>query len=334
MSDATTSASRRGTVFLQALPDFGRISETVRSVLADRSDLRVWVPRCGAGAEACSWAALLRAGVPRKLRIFATDTSLRAAIEGTFSDDEVGALGESERRSMVVRAADGWEVAPSLRQHLVCAEHDLGRDPPLGKLDAIGLMSAAASEPSWLDLVPRLADSLRIGGLLYVGDALPDALPVDELRPIGPGLYQRLGRHGTEPIATPDGPAPLPSDSALLACLAPPSLIVDAQGRVRRRIGAVHGYLLAPHVGWPRALADALPPPLVEAAQAAIRAVRGGAQAGREVRDGVQITSRPLPNHMTALIFEPVSEIAALTARNARLAARLAALEARLGAED
>lgn len=299
--------------------------------LADRTEVRVWVPRCGVGAEAFSWAALLRPSRPAKLWIFATDKGARASIDGIFSDAEVEPLDDAERSALVVRGVEGWEGAPGLRQHLICTEHDLLRDPPLGRLDAIGLMSAATDAAEWPALVERLKGSLRVGGLLHVGDAMAGEALGDGFTAIAPGLYQRLGRRGTLPIATSDAPAPLPSDHALLAMLAPPAIVVDAEDRVRRRLGPVHAHLLAPHAGWPRALDDALPPARLAAVRALLAHAREGAADATVEIDGLRLRAHLLANQMIAVVFEALDDrLQRLTAANARLAAANAELRAQV----
>lgn len=333
MSNVSSGTERRGSVFLQALPEYTHIRHTVQTLLGDRPEVRVWVPRCGAGAEALSWAALLRSPRATKLRIFATDTGVRSTIDGIFSDDEVERLTEFARRSLLVRGADGWEAAPSLRRHLICAEHELLRDPPLGRLDAIGLLSAGAEAVEWSSLVAHLKDSLRIGGLLHVGDALPESELGEGFLAVAPGLYQRMGRHGTVPLSSDELPGPLPSERALLSALAPPTIVVDHQDMVRRRLGAIHPHLLAPHAGWPRALDDALPIGLVAVAREVLTRARDG-QAGliRAQQDAHRITAHTLPGGMVALVIEVIDVDAhrRLTAENARLAAINADLRARL----
>lgn len=313
---------------MAALSGYADLCETSIAILRDRPKVRVWVPRCGAGAEAYEWAAILRAHVAG-LIVFATDAQVHGCCTGLFSDAEVAPMPEARRRAVLDRAADGWEAPPRLRHHIIRADHVLLSDAPLGKMDLVSLHNAQITAEEWPAMLRTVQRAMRTGGLLFVGDAEVPAL-TDGFSVVGPGLLQRLG-----PVSEPAGqiaPPPLPGDAALLALLAPPTLIVDAHDRVLRRLGAVGAFLIAPDAAWPRPLAEAVAPPIAAAAADLLRAVRQGKAVMSRVSGGVRLTARRAGDALVALSFDAQDSTAALTAQNARLAAINADLRARLAA--
>lgn len=323
-------------------PAFEEIRVAARAVLASRPRVRIWVPRCGAGAEAYSWASMLHDLVGTPVRIFATDVRVLDKCTGEFDAAEVDGLLTQLRRNLLVAAPDGWSASPALRHHLIRADHALLTEAPIGNVDLISLQSAALTAHEMPIVLTRLRDCVAPGGLLYMGDALTRAAAqaalLDGFSPIAPGLFQRLG---AVPIATGvPAPMPMPDDAALLEQLAPPTLVIDVQNMVRRRLGGVARYLIEPDGAWPRPIEEALPEGICGASAALIDRVRGGEASATIITDGVRLTARSLATPMERAVgvilltvnAEDRGAVQALTAQTARLAATNADLRARLNA--
>lgn len=307
-------------------PRFEFAREAVIEILGERPKVRLWVPRCGAGAEAYEWAAILRRHIAG-LVIFATDDNVHAACTGLFSDDEVMPLMDTPRHAVVERAPGGWEISPRLRHHVIRADHVLLQDAPLGRMDLISLGNARITTDEWPAVLRMMQRCLRTGGLLFIGaDTMPT--PHDGFTSVAPGLLQRLGP--TSAPARGVEPPVLPTDADLLDLLAPPTLLMDAHQNVNRRLGAVRPYLLAPDNPWPRPLAEAVPATIAGPARTLMATVIEGKELATAIAGGVRLTVRRVADELFALTLNAHDQTAILTGQNARLAAANADLRARL----
>lgn len=150
-------------------------------VNGDLPGIRVWVPGCATGEEVYSLAMLL---AERRDAVGA-----RIPIQILASDIDEAALGVARRRrypSMVTRGVSperlerffikkegAYEVCDDLRSLVVFSSHDVTRDPPFTRIDLLScrnlLMYFEAGMQ--LNVLKRLAYSLRPGGYLFLGSA-------------------------------------------------------------------------------------------------------------------------------------------------------------------
>ncbi len=137
------------TRFFRDATMFENVAEAVRLSLVSGSDpdapIRLWVAGCATGEEAYSLAILmreacLRAEVPRRVIIFATDIDdravsfARAGLYGSAIEAEV----DAERlESHFNKEGSGYRVAKHIRDMCVFSKHDLVKDPPFSRLDMI-----------------------------------------------------------------------------------------------------------------------------------------------------------------------------------------------------
>ena len=280
--------------------------------------------------------------VQTPVRVFATDAGVFGQCTGEFSAEEAGGLLTQLRRNLLVAAPDGWSASPALSHHLIRVDHALLTEAPIGNVDLISLQSAELTPSEVPIVLARLRECVAPGGMLYLGDALTrtaaQAALLDGFSPVAPGLFQRLGstRRATGVAA----PMPLPDDAALLEQLAPPTLVVDAQNTVRRRMGGIERYLIEPDGAWPRHLSQALPEGIAQASLELLARIRDGEASATIMADGVRLTARslasPLDRSLGAIVLSANAEdrgaVQALTAQTARLAAANADLRARLNA--
>ena len=174
--------------------------------------LRVWVPHCGAGAEAYSLAMLLlehasvaqRGAVP--VQLFASDADGRAievARTGRVPWIASTAIGPARLRRFFVETLDGYQVRPELRRAVSFARHDLLSDLPFLHMDLIccRYFLTYLRRESRLAVATLLQQSLDDDGYLVLGRA-------ERLGELGTAfeqvsrrwsVYRRIGRTRSTP---------------------------------------------------------------------------------------------------------------------------------------
>lgn len=165
--------------------------------------LRIWSTACSNGQEPLSLAILLheRGIDPNAVEIMATDVSTGAvarARSGKYSQFEIQ-RGLSMHRMVAWFEGQGadWSTRPDLLQHIKFRQHNLIADAPLaGRFDIVlcrNLLLYFSAELRHAAF-ERLADALRVGGLLVLGasetvtDQTDRFVPSPEWR----GLYRRV----------------------------------------------------------------------------------------------------------------------------------------------
>ena len=104
--------------------------------------LRLWSAGCATGEEAYSLAILLceamdQLGIHRDVKIFATDASKNAidhAGEGTYQNAITADLTRERVTQFFQPKGQGLQVTRRLREMVIVARHDLGRDAPFSKM--------------------------------------------------------------------------------------------------------------------------------------------------------------------------------------------------------
>lgn len=107
--------------------------------------LRVWVAGCATGEEAYSVAMLLleyaeRLASPPALQIFATDideAAIATAREGSYSETIEADVSQDRLRRFFTKEPGGYRIKMDVRERVLFAVHNLIKDPPFSKLDAI-----------------------------------------------------------------------------------------------------------------------------------------------------------------------------------------------------
>ncbi|QEG33289.1 chemotaxis protein CheB [Bythopirellula goksoeyrii] len=146
---------------------------------ADGDELRVWVAGCASGEEAYSLAILIDEALrsARKnldVKIFATDihpNSLEFAATGFFPKESLSQVDPERIKRYFEESAEGFQVNNHLRQMMVFAKHNVFKDAPFTRLDAISCRNLLIYlQP----LAQKKALSLfhfglRTGGILILG---------------------------------------------------------------------------------------------------------------------------------------------------------------------
>jgi two-component system CheB/CheR fusion protein len=112
------------------------LDEVIRTITND--ELRVWVPGCSTGEEPYSIAMLLAehresTGQRFKVKIFATDVDQRAverASAGFYPESIAADVPSYLLAKYFVRRDENFQIAQTIREMVVFAQHDLTKDPP------------------------------------------------------------------------------------------------------------------------------------------------------------------------------------------------------------
>lgn len=137
------------TGFFRDREPFELLKTVVFPRLLDRrtvdAPIRIWVPGCSTGEEAYSIAICLLEyldgrSAPHKIQIFATDIDDDAMARGRhalYSKNLALDLAPERLQRFFTRQDDGYLVSRQLRELVVFAHHNVGKDPPFSRLDLV-----------------------------------------------------------------------------------------------------------------------------------------------------------------------------------------------------
>ena len=108
-------------------------------------EVRVWVAGCATGEEAYSIAIMLlehaeRLPSPPSIQIFATDideAAIQTAREGYYTEAIQADVSQARLRRFFTKENGGYRIKKEVRASVLFAVHNLIRDPPFSRLDAI-----------------------------------------------------------------------------------------------------------------------------------------------------------------------------------------------------
>jgi two-component system CheB/CheR fusion protein len=258
------------TTFFRDGEPFELLKKLVIAKLFEGRDMadtvRIWVAGCATGEEAYSIAMLLLEEASRhdlrpSIQVFGTDLDARAlaaAREGRYPAAIEADVGEERLRRFFAREGGGYRVRQELREMVLFAVHDLLRDPPFSRVDAISCRNVLIYLER--DLQEQVCSTfhyaLKPNGFLMLGTSEAADYPTGLFRVLDRSarIYQaapqtgdtmRLPPHLLGPIAVreqiaPFGRAVSPSTTLTEATrhriaverFAPPSMLVDATHRV------------------------------------------------------------------------------------------------------
>ena len=141
--------------------------------------LRVWIPHCGAGAEAYTMAMLLAeqmndAQRATEVQLFASepdDRAMQTARAGEIPRIAGMAIGPGRLARFFVESRHGYRVTKELRQMVVFARHDLLCDLPFLHMDLVccRYLLTHLRPPARAEVARILHRSLDDGGHLILG---------------------------------------------------------------------------------------------------------------------------------------------------------------------
>ncbi|MFP5258973.1 MAG: PAS domain S-box protein [Acidobacteriota bacterium] len=314
----------------------GLVAPSLLDNLGPGEVLRSWVACCSTGEEAYSVAMILAEqlcarGENRPIKIFATDLDAKAletARKGVYPRRVVESIGEARTAAFCRCSDQDCAMAPELREDIVFAVHNLLRDPPFLGMDLIVCRNFLIylNPDVQAKVLSLFTHALRPGGFLLlgpaetIGAAQPFFTTVDKKWRLYqrkasaagafdlPSGYLAAARVGGMPMAQraqialpdPEGVA----EAALLARYAPPSVLIDPNGRVLRLVGDLNPYLElgagAPSLNVHKLVRKPLRPCLRQSLEAVlaegVEQVRGPVALDETDREGVMLRACPMPD--------------------------------------
>jgi two-component system CheB/CheR fusion protein len=173
------------TSFFRDKEPFEALKGTVFPRIIDHRDpevpIRIWVPGCSSGEEAYSIAICLleflgeRAGRQR-VQIFGTDIdeqALERARTGIYPNNIEVDVVPARLQRFFARAEKGYQISRQIREMVVFARHNLGKDPPFSRLDLISCRNVLIYlQPALQKKIVRVFHyALNPAGMLLLGSS-------------------------------------------------------------------------------------------------------------------------------------------------------------------
>lgn len=240
--------------------------------------VRVWVPGCATGEEAFSIAILLAEALPAgspPVKIFATDIddeALEVARSGRYPDTIAGQITEERlQRFFLPLEGGGWQVRKDIRDMCIFSTHNIITDPPFSRMDLVSCRNLLIYLESAVQqsILPLFHYALRPGRFLLLGPAENVTACSELFAPVDAKhrIFQR--KEVAVPVKFPLGGSrsfarraveaprgqPVAREESLsrrierliLAAIAPPAVVVRADGEIVFVSGQTRRYLeLAP----------------------------------------------------------------------------------------
>jgi two-component system, chemotaxis family, CheB/CheR fusion protein len=237
--------------------------------------IRVWVAGCATGEEAYSLAialqdAILKSGVDRTVKIFATDVhrgSLDRAARAIYEREALAHVSPERLERYFIRIGDAYQVAPDLRKMIVFAQHNVMRDAPFTRVDLVTCRNLLIylQPAAQLKVLSLFHFALKRGGHLFLGPSETVGTLAHEFDVVDKRwrLYQKSAdvrrvidnvrrpahfepRHVQAPLALPPRQSLmqlLGTYDAILDDLMPPSLLVSERGELAHAFAGASRFL-------------------------------------------------------------------------------------------
>lgn len=240
--------------------------------------LRIWIPACSSGEEACSMAISLFEYLGEKafatpIQIFATDLSeyaIEKARTGIYSKNSLQHVSLQRLKQFFVKVDGSYQIIKPIRDICIFATHNLLKDPPFSRIDLISCQNvmiylASSAQKKILlafhyALKPQgylvLGKSETIGNdtdlfeavdkehKLYIKKAISQALPFDFFnRPINTPVLQQSYIEKQGASSNTDVDIEKETDKLLLSRYVPASVVVNKDLQILRFHGPISDYL-------------------------------------------------------------------------------------------
>jgi chemotaxis protein methyltransferase CheR len=174
------------------------VTQFLKPMLLGQLSVRIWSAGCSLGYEPFSLAMLAKEIAPHtSVHILATDldqTILSRAQRGVYSEQQMAGVSPSRRARFFRKVDNNWEAGPELQALITWRRHDLLRDPCERQFDLICCRNVVIyfTDVAKTELYKRFCDSLRPGGLLFLGatESIPNVRSVG-LVPASLTFYRR-----------------------------------------------------------------------------------------------------------------------------------------------
>lgn len=172
--------------------------EVIPLLLKDRSNLKVWSAGCSTGEEPYSLAIMFKErGFPLSGKILATDLDnevLEKAGVGIYGNKAIQGLSPGRLKRFFDSQDDYYQVKDELKKMISFQQHDLLRDIFPREFDLILCRNVVIyfTEESKAKLYQRFVDSLKLGGVLFIGstEQIFQARELN-LKPVATFFYQK-----------------------------------------------------------------------------------------------------------------------------------------------
>ena len=238
--------------------------------------VRVWVAGCATGEEAYSVAILLleyadRLPSPPSIQIFATDideAAIQTAREGYYTDTIEADVSQARLGRFFTKANGGYRIKKEVRERVLFAVHNLIKDPPFSRLDAITCRNLLIylNREAQQHIVGLFHFVLLTNGFLFLGNSESVGsenklfTPVDKKQRIyrAEDVPRRAARVPMLPLDLPQQQASAPQreltrepqwislsalHQKLLEQYAPPNVIIDKDYKILYSSGEVERFL-------------------------------------------------------------------------------------------
>lgn len=271
--------------------------------------IRCWAAGVSTGEEAYSLAMLLLEACEQQqrfvpIKIFATDINPRnieAAATGHFDKSLVNTIQASRLEKFFDQTDAGYQVKPILRQSIVFARHNLLTDAPFTRMDIVFCRNVLIyfAQEAQQRVLSRLQFAVNQGGYLLLGSSESLGNDGTDFSTVS----QKLKLFRREGMSQPGEfsllaaqPKPLLSSRSrklaqlskqqlseshleisknlLIQHFAPPSLLVDSEGRVSQFFGGVQDFIRVKQGAADLTLAKLLPEKLIPVATALLYKAR------------------------------------------------------------
>jgi two-component system CheB/CheR fusion protein len=173
---------------------------------ASGREIRFWVAGCSTGEEAYSLAILTRdcmetLGITRDVKIFATDIdrdAIHYAANGVYPENIAADLSPRLLAKYFYRREDSFQIARTIREMVVFAQHNLIKDPPFTNISLISCRNLLIYLQPILQrkVLEFFNFSLNADGILLLGTSETTGEMADYFEALDPKwkLYRSKGR--------------------------------------------------------------------------------------------------------------------------------------------
>jgi two-component system CheB/CheR fusion protein len=172
------------TCFFRDQEAFDFVGETILPEIfrnAPKREVRFWVSSCSTGEEAYSLAILTREcqeryGFRHDVKIFATDIdrdAIHFAASGSYPESIAADISPRHLAKYFHKRGDNFQIARSIREMVVFAQHNLIKDPPFTNIDLLSCRNLLIYlQPVLQRKVMEFFNfSLVPGGIMFLGSS-------------------------------------------------------------------------------------------------------------------------------------------------------------------
>ncbi|WP_247712805.1 CheR family methyltransferase [Qipengyuania intermedia] len=272
------------TQFFRDHEDFTALHEQVIDRIVgssrDGQEVRIWVPGCSSGEEAYTIAMLFAESMRKAdkrpyVQVFATDIDdkmLDIARSATYPNSALPDIPAEYQHHYVVGGSDTFSLVSQIREMVRFSLHNVVRDPPFSKIDLVSCRNLLIyfDEDLQKAVLPLFHFALRDNGHLFLGtsegigrfedlfETVDQGSRIFKRRNVksnynlhipktnAPTYVRRRERGGTQPPPVDSGSTEVAALRRLADKYSPVSFLVDSEGLLLQKWGAVGRYLEFP----------------------------------------------------------------------------------------